>query len=801
MFDRLANLVPRSRKRRILLLLLFALPVAAFLVWLPRLYFAAIQFRDNLIGREYEGSLSTDLGLLVALTSEAASQTEHLAPDAEEAVRRLEHQIASVQAHLRSLRAPRVRRAAGENGVDLNDLEDDTALLRLLVDPSLAMLPLGRLGVAGVASEGLPAYPHIQGIEKPDGPGLATSFVFVPASGVEATEEGPDLSLQTRRELVFSKIAARQLRPIVEGQGAERVTSAYYIGCADFIRVVFVPHSSAPPAYDTWFKPLRSFTDRTYFYRSMAVPGQVRQSHLYLDVTGGGFVRTISAFVDNPDLGLCGMVAADITLQPLDGFWQQLGFGVTSSQLRDFTFATFSLSERKIGAGGGLSASERIQLEGQLVHSGDSLSSGIHRWPVGAVEVFSVPKGQQEIGLLILDPGNARRKYLRLVLIGAIAIGCLIGIVWLTAASSRAQTAVEEQQGEILDNLQAGFLTVDREGSITTANEPFRAMVGVQHFATDATIETFLAPESAAEYRKRSEGRGRFEFAGAIVSAAHTVEPVIVASAPLTSRGRESRMFMLIPSRELEQAIASRFLNVFSHALKSPVHSILLIADLFRRRNALPRFDEYFGLLTRKVQEFRTLTDNVLRFSAQSVKDIQVSWESVNVAGVLRAVLTAARERAKAAGLELRESIPDRLRTTADSELLKVVFNNLIDNAIKYTQTGYVKVHGEDRLTHLVIEVEDSGPGVPAAERERIFALFAQGAAASATSDEGLGLGLFISRLYLGAMGASLRYQPVFRAGTDADGDMIGSRFIVEIPKRGGQAEDGEDENTIARQR
>lgn len=299
-------------------------------------------------------------------------------------------------------------------------------------------------------------------------------------------------------------------------------------------------------------------------------------------------------------------------------------------------------------------------------------------------------------------------------------------------------------------------------------------------------IDRFLSPESASEYEQFSEAHKGFEFAGNLFSPERGTEPVIIASAPLSFPGRQNcRMLILIPSRKLEQTIAKKFFNIFSHALKSPVHSILLIADLFRRRNALPRFDDYFSKLHRKVQEFRDLTDNVLRFSAIDVKDIHVDWDSVNVAQVLRRVLSAVRERAKARGLVLRENIAESLRVRADEKLLQIVLNNLIDNALKYTPSGFVSVRAADLLTEVVVVVEDSGRGVPKAEREKIFDLFVQGAEVATVTHEGLGLGLYVSRRYVEAMDGTLSYEPVYKteARSDSDEELEGSRFIVKIPK------------------
>jgi signal transduction histidine kinase len=148
----------------------------------------------------------------------------------------------------------------------------------------------------------------------------------------------------------------------------------------------------------------------------------------------------------------------------------------------------------------------------------------------------------------------------------------------------------------------------------------------------------------------------------------------------------------------------------------------------------------------------------------------------------------------------MRESIPESLRTRADRKLLQVVFNNLVDNALKYTSAGYLAVFAEDLLTEIRITVEDSGPGVPATERDRIFDLFVQGSGAEQASHEGLGLGLYISRRYIEAMGGTLRYEPVFEGvvASGPDESLAGSRFIIKLPKPSGGQDRGEEEGDIA---
>jgi signal transduction histidine kinase/PAS domain-containing protein len=763
----------------ILTLSLFVL-VVVFYLWLIYTFFASVQFRDRLINLSYEGSLSPHLGFLLALTSEA-SRNEDLNP-VEKSDIELTEQLRSIQRRLANLRLLNSSASSHIEPIYLEQITDPTELLLLLGDPRLDQLSLHQLGLRVNSALSLPDYPFLESSIPDNG---VSSFVFIPSSRTEAGGPAPDLSLKLRRDLVFSKLAEQELRHLMAKVPKRRVAQAYYVSCSDFVRFVFLqPRLDVSPYQGFW--PLRSFVDRTYFRAAQSSSYGLRVSAPYLDVTGAGFVQTYSAFVQNSNLGLCGMLALDVDQQSLENFWQEVT--LRKRRFRDFTFGTYLTNDRSIEPADLVPKRLREDLISGLERA--DLLGGIQRLTVGDdTKVFTVPMGGGKVGLFVFDAGARRRKYWSIVIGGIAAMICFVAMVSITTREQQSVAEAERRHFEILENLHGGFVIVDRNGKIMDANGRFWEMVGSRR--THDTIYRYLSPESEAEFRKSSLSNKGFEFAGTLVSVERRSAPVIIASAPLLFSGRgQSRMLILIPSRELEQAIAKKFLNVFSHALKSPVHSILQIADLFRRRNAMSRFDEYYSLLQRRVQEFRFLTDNVLRFSALDVKDIQVEWESVNVPRVLRGVLRAVRGRFQAKGLALHENIPENLRVRADEKLLQVVFDNLIDNALKYTAAGYIAVLAKDLITEVQVVVEDSGPGVPEAERERIFELFTQGSGAHGSgvrpaTHEGLGLGLFVSRRYVETMGGILSYEPVFEGVVVAGADeaLAGSRFIVKLPK------------------
>jgi signal transduction histidine kinase len=752
---------------------LLAVAVLFFSVWLVWTFLAVLQFRDNLIDREYEGSLSTNLGFLVALSSEAARGVESREVDDPER-EMIETALLEIRQHLATV-TPLVGEA-GYRGVPiiLDETRDELALRWLLADPALAQKPLSELGLQLETESSLVGYPYLRSA------GGARSFVFVPAASVDPASSPPGLSTRRRLELVFSRIAALRLEELLGRIDQPQIQLGYFIGCSDFAHLVFREPHSGPS-----FSPLRSFVDRTYFEETRANK-EMRVSHVYLDVTGGGFVRTYSLFVENRELQLCGMLAIDSRVQTVEDFWQTVGLGM-QREWRDFELVIYSLESHEFEPRAAISEPLRIAAHATFSAWGDAQLRSIEAFTVDHTKIFTVPIGEGKLGLFIFRDEARRARYYFFLSLGFLVIVAFVLMVWLTASGHRAAVAAERLQEQVLENLHGGFVIVDRDGSILGSTSRFRQMVDVAR--TEGMIDRYLTPESADEYRKQASDES-FQFAGSLQTTGQGVKPVIIAGAPITLPGvSDTRMLILIPSSELEQTIAKKFLNIFSHALKSPVHSILLIADLFRRRNARLRFPEYYSKLYLKVQEFRALTDNVLRFASEDVQVIEVDLIPINAAQVLRQVLSDARQRASLAGLKFSEQIPGSLRVLADPGLLQVVINNLVDNALKYTKAGCISVRAVDRLSRIEILVEDSGPGVPENERERIFNLFVRGA--NATSEqEGLGIGLYISRLYVEAMGGSLRYEPIHMGETsrNQEPEMIGSRFVIEFQRSSGRS-------------
>jgi len=750
--------------------------------WLFRSFWEVAHLSDDLIARKYEGSLSEDLGFITTLTSEVSREYNFNTATELQRTANIRKVLTRAKSRLESLHpsSDRIRDVSPLRS--LEEIQDQNTLLRMLSSPTLASLSPRTFDLDIVRRSDLPLYPAMETSASRKNPG---SFVFIPAPLVD--QQGQILNIRLRRDLVFSKLAERDLRAALATPNGGYLYQAYYISCGDFIRLININFNDQRLGYTGRFSSLRSFADRTYFRATRLTPNSFRQSEPYIDVTGGGLVSTYSVFVDNRALGLCGMIGVDRRLATLAGLWERFSLGGGLRPLRNFDFVTYAIDTQRIEPEGNLSKVMQVSLIAEVEKNQQEIENGIQRLEIKGASVFTVPIGQGKLACFVYDKARKDRTYALLFGGALTAFLLFLFMALLESSIQRDAHAARQLQSEIVANLHGGFVIVDGRDQIEINNESFANMAGKP--VHGKLITSFLAPESANEYLHLKASGGGFEFAGRL-RGDQGFSPVIITSAPVTFREqRNRRMLILIDSARLELTIGRKFLNIFSHALKSPVHSIILIADLFRRKNAFPKFDYYYAQMEQKVQEFSRLTDNVLRFSTLDIKEISVHRSAVNVAQVVRKALAAARERAKAKGLFLEERISGDLRAEADPELLHIVLNNLIDNALKYTPNGTISVHTQDLLRSVRIMIADTGPGVPGGERDKIFDLFYQGTHIGASGREGLGLGLYISRRYIEAMGGRLWYEPILSdGGQSGDSEtLVGSRFIVELPKREGE--------------
>lgn len=229
---------------------------------------------------------------------------------------------------------------------------------------------------------------------------------------------------------------------------------------------------------------------------------------------------------------------------------------------------------------------------------------------------------------------------------------------------------------------------------------------------------------------------------------------------------------------EVEQD-KNRFLHHISHELKTPLTAIREGAELLNERvvgklNA--QQGEIAAILRDNTLQLQKLIENLLDFNIASSRASQLHVERVALSPLIESVLADHKVAAMARQLELEIDLQP-IKLDGDRAKLQALVDNLVSNAIKFSpEQGRLRVRLAQQGEQAVIEVADSGPGIPEEERRRIFDAFYQGASLVNGPVRGTGLGLSIAREYAQAHGGYIEV-----IDSDAPGACL--RVVLPIEK------------------
>jgi two-component system sensor histidine kinase GlrK len=226
------------------------------------------------------------------------------------------------------------------------------------------------------------------------------------------------------------------------------------------------------------------------------------------------------------------------------------------------------------------------------------------------------------------------------------------------------------------------------------------------------------------------------------------------------------------------------FLRHISHELKTPLTTIrtgseLLIEGL---SGSAGEEAELSRIIHANGLELEGLIEDLLRFSeTQKLSAASDFSDSVDLVALVRAVAAAQSLAIEAGGLTVSADLsPARVR--GDENKLRIVVDNLLTNAAKFTpHGGQIRISLRSAGSCAVLDIEDTGPGIPAAEIEKIFEPFQRGSAECRSSVKGTGLGLSIAKEYVEAHQGNIG---VVRS-------TVGAHFRVSIPTMGPSGERG----------
>lgn len=371
---------------------------------------------------------------------------------------------------------------------------------------------------------------------------------------------------------------------------------------------------------------------------------------------------------------------------------------------------------------------------------------------------------------------------LRSSVLGAALAGSIAALVLGIVAGRKITQPIYQEQAQLrsmVAGIPVGLVAVDGVDRVLFANIAACEMLGQDTFLIigerlSNLIKGSALPDLARSARRDDTSNTETEFSlprigGEIVISAH--------AARFEGGGPSSVVVVLedVTSLKRLERIRRDFVANVSHEIKTPLTSIkgyvetLITGALYDEQNNmrfLRKIDDHVGRLTNLVQDLLSLA----RIEAQegSLRLTETDWRPI-VEGAVRRHEPELLGRGLTFGMELE---PECV-VMGESESMTQILDNLLDNAIKYTPNGGVRVRLFRVGLQVSLQVEDSGLGIPVGDRERIFERFYRVDKARSREMGGTGLGLSIVKHLAQAMHGEVKL--VSEVGK-------GSQFTVTLP-------------------
>jgi len=244
-----------------------------------------------------------------------------------------------------------------------------------------------------------------------------------------------------------------------------------------------------------------------------------------------------------------------------------------------------------------------------------------------------------------------------------------------------------------------------------------------------------------------------------------------------------ARTHQLVEARDAAESAnraKSDFLATMSHEIRTPMNGMLVMAELLAGADLPSRPQRYAETIARSGQTLLAIINDILDLSKIEAGKLELEQGRVNVETIVEDVLSLFWERASSKGLDLAAHIDANVPAAIEGDPVRLsqILSNLVNNALKFTDSGHVMVSverqddGTGDRAELVFAVEDTGIGIPADKVDHIFGAFSQADRSTTRRFGGTGLGLSICQRLVTAMGGRIWAES--KPG-------VGSRFLFTV--------------------
>jgi PAS domain S-box-containing protein len=358
---------------------------------------------------------------------------------------------------------------------------------------------------------------------------------------------------------------------------------------------------------------------------------------------------------------------------------------------------------------------------------------------------------------------------------------------WDITESKRTEEALRESEEKfrtIIELTNEGVILIDEQGFIIEWNRALEQFTGIMRTETIGIpaweVQVRLLPKArrsqiTAEHLKQAllqilkNGQHSSDEVN-IETASGEPRTILQNAFPIkTNRGYRLGILMHdITERARLEQMKTDFISRASHELRTPLTTAILMADLLEDNNTDEERMKFLKILKQELKRQRLLLEDLLVAGRIESKRFEVHLAPVEPLPVIEEAISSVKPQADARRLEIQlEAAAALPLANTDRQALLQVLLNLLSNAIKFSHpNNVIEVCARAKDSSLLIAVKDYGVGIPAADLPHISGRFFRAQNATELEIAGTGIGMYIIREILDALGGRMEIESMENQGT-----------------------------------